>query len=157
MNARNWKRVNPGSLIEAFRLCKDHARERKNLSVERLAELMATSADALYKWLATGRMPANLIPAYEHFCGIDLVSRHLALSAGKLVVSMPTGRAVSPTDVQQLQSVLNDAVGAILAFAAGNAEAGEALAAIEAGMGGLAWHRGNVLKHQQPELDLEEA
>lgn len=157
MNKRDWKRVVPASLIEAFRLCKDYAHERKNLSVERISGLMGVTADALYKWLATGRMPANLIPAYEHICGIDFVSRHLALSAGKLVVSMPTGRQIEAADVQELQMVLNRAVGEILSFAQGATQAPEALAAIEAGMGGLAWHRANVLKHQQPELDLEEA
>lgn len=152
---RDWKRLSPTSLIEALRLCKDYGRERKNLSVERIAELMGTTPDALYKWLATGRMPAILIPVYEHVCGIDYASRYLALSAGSLVVPMPTGRKVQPIDVQALQGVLNDATGAILAFAAGTIEAAEALAAIEAGMAGLAWHRETIARHSQPELDLE--
>lgn len=152
--ARHWKRISPASLLEAFRLCKDYARETKNLSVERIAELMGVTADALYKWLATGRMPAILIPVYEHVCGIDFVSRHLALSAGKLVVSMPTGRTVKALDVQELQALLNDAVGAILAFADGNADAGRTLAAIEASMAGLAWHRATVAKHCQPDFDF---
>lgn len=157
MSRRDWKRVVPTSLIEAFRLCKDFARDQRHLSVERIAELMGVTADALYKWLATGRMPAVLIPAYEHICGIDFVSRHLALSAGKLVVSMPTGRQVTADDVQTLQGVLNHAVGSILAFAAGSVPAHQTLADIEAAMSGLAWHRANVQKHQQPELNLEEA
>lgn len=152
---RDWKRVVPASLIEAFRLCKDFAKEKRNLSVERIAELMGVTADALYKWLATGRMPANLIPPYEHICGADFVSRHLAASSGRLVVEMPTGRLVTPTDVQELQSLLNTAVGAVLAFAAGTAEAPEVLADIEAGMGALAWHRVTIKKSEQPELELD--
>lgn len=155
MSRRDWRRVVPASLIEAFRLCKDFARERKNLSVERIAELMGVTADALYKWLATGRMPANLIPPYENVCGAHFVSRHLAASGGHLVVPMPTGRALTPTDIQDLQGLLTTATGAILDFASGRAEAAPTLAAIEAGMGALAWHRGNVRKSQQPELDLE--
>lgn len=152
---RDWKRVVPASLIEAFRLCKDYARERRNLTVERIAELMGVTGDALYKWLATGRMPANLIPPYEHICGIDFVSRHLATSAGKLVVDMPTGRQITPADVQELQAFLNTAVGAVLGFAAGNVEAPQVLSDIEAGMGALAWHRANVKKSDQPELELD--
>lgn len=152
---RDWKRVVPASLIEAFRLCKDYAKEKRNLSVERIAELMAVTPDALYKWLATGRMPAILIPAYEHICGIDFVSRHLAASAGRLVLEMPTGRSVKPSDVQELQELLNAAVGGILEFASGKADAAEVLVAIERSMGGLAWHRTNIEKHQQPELELE--
>ena len=39
MSRRNWKRVQPGNLRDALRLCKDFALERKNLSVERIADL----------------------------------------------------------------------------------------------------------------------
>lgn len=156
MTRRDWKRIVPTSLNEAFRLCKEHAIERKKLSAERIADLMGVTVDSLYKWLGTGRMPANLIAAYEHVCGIDYVSRHLAHTAGKLVIAMPTGRALQPTDGHQLQILLNDAVGAVLDFAAGTVDAKKAIADIEVGMAALAWHRGNVDKHQQPELDLEE-
>lgn len=152
---RDWKRVVPASLIEAFRFCKDYARERRNLSVERIAELMGVTADALYKWLATGRMPGNLILVYEHICGVHFVSRHLVASGGSLAVPMPTGRAVTPTEVQELQALLTTAVSAVLAFAAGSTEAPQALADIEAGMGALAWHRANIKKSDQPELELE--
>lgn len=155
MARRDWKRVVPGSLLDAMRLTKDFARERRKLSVERIAELMGVTSDSLYKWLATGRMPANLVPVYENVCGVNFVSRHLAASSGYLVVPMPTGRALQATDIQELQMLLNTAVGAILAFADGNREATDTLAAIESGMGALAWHRCNVEKHQQPELELE--
>lgn len=148
------KRATPTSLIEALRVCKDHARDRRQLSVERIAELMGVTADVLYKWLATGRMPANLLPAYEHVCGCDYASRYLAIAAGKIVLDMPTGRAVQPVDVAALQGVLNAAVGAILAFAAGDIAAAAALAKIEDGLAGLAWHHGNIERHQQPELEL---
>ena len=152
--ACRWKHAAPTSLIEALRLCKDYAREKRQLSVERIAELMGVTADALYKWLATGRMPANLVPVYEHVCGCDYTSRYLAIAAGKIVLNMPTGRAVRPLDVQALQGALNAAVGAILGFAAGDIAAAAALAEIEDGLAGLAWHHGNIERHQQPELDL---
>lgn len=153
MQAR-WKRAAPTSLTEALRLCKDHAREAKRLSVERIAELMGVTADALYKWLSTGRMPANLIPAYEHVCGCDYVSRYLAIAAGNIVLRMPTGRAVKPLDVASLQGVLTEAVSAIIGFAAREIDAPAALARIEDGLAGLAWHHGNIERHQQPELEL---
>lgn len=156
MPRRDWKLVVPASLLDAFRLCKDYARERRNLSVERIAELMGVTADALYKWLATGRMPANLIPPYEHVCGINFVSRHLAATGNYLVVPMPTGRLVSPTEIQQLQALLNTAVGKIIEFAAGQAEPEQALAAIQSGMGAMAWHHHNIRKSHQPELELDQ-
>jgi hypothetical protein len=154
MVRRDWKRVVPGTLPEALRLTKDFALERHRLSVERIAELMAITPDVLYKWLSTGRMPAPLIPAYEHVCGVNFVSRYLAASGGNLVVPVPTGRTVAPIDVQELQAVLNDAVGAILDFAAGRREAEATLAAIHGGMVALAWHHGNVQRAAQPDLEF---
>jgi hypothetical protein len=77
---RHWKRLTPYSLRDAFRLTKDHGLAEKRLSVERLAELMGRTPDWLYKCMADGSMPANLIPAFESFCGADFVSRHLAVS-----------------------------------------------------------------------------
>lgn len=152
MARRDWKRVVPGSLVEALRLTKDFALERRRLSVERIAELLAVTPDVLYKWLSTGRMPAPLIPAYENICGINFVSRYLAASSGNLVIPVPTGRAVAPVDVQELQTVLNEAIGAILDFAVGRREADQTLAAIHAGMCALAWHHGNVEHASQPDL-----
>jgi len=72
--------VQPTSLRDALRLCKDHALERSNYSVERIADLMDVSSDLLYKWLSTGKMPVSSVPAYEHICGISLVTRWLAAS-----------------------------------------------------------------------------
>lgn len=144
----------PTSLPEALRLCKDHARARKNLSVERIAELMGVTADLLYKWLGTGRMPAAVLPGFEHICGAHHASRYLAISGGGLVIDIPHGRAVKPIDVHALQALLNDATGAILAFADGQLSAAQALAMIEDGMAGLAWHHENIGKAAQPELDL---
>lgn len=148
------KRHPPTSLIEALRLCKDHARERKNLSVERIAELMGISADLLYKWLGTGRMPASSLITFEHVCGAAYATRYLTLAGGALVIEIPHGRGVKPLDLQRLQQVLNDATGAILAFARRDINAPSALAMIEDGMCGLAWHHENIEKHQQPELEL---
>ena len=156
MIRRNWKRIQPATLRDALRLCKDHALERKNYSVERIADLMDVSADLLYKWLSSGKMPASSVPAYEHICGINLVTRWLAVSSGHLMIAIPTGRNSSATDMHALQEVLNDAAGQLLQFYAGKAEAGSVLAAIQSGMEGLAWHKGNVEKHQQPEFQFSE-
>jgi len=154
--ARNWKRIQPNSLRDALRLCKDHALEKKNYSVERIADLMGITADLLYKWLANGRMPAASIPAYEHFCGINFVTRWLAASTGHLMIAIPTGRNASAEDMQVLQELLNSAAGKLLQFYTNKADAPSTLAAIQQGMEGLAWHKGNVEKHLQPEFSFNE-
>lgn len=156
MIRRNWKRIQPTSLRDALRLCKDHALERKNYSVDRIADLMDVTPDALYKWLASGKMPASSIPAYEYICGINLVTRWLAASEGYLIIKSPTGRNASAEDMHALQEVLNAASGQLLQFYQGKATATDALAAIQQGMEGLAWHKVNVEKHLQPEFQFTE-
>ncbi|HAF44685.1 MAG TPA: hypothetical protein DCK83_07035 [Gallionellaceae bacterium] len=157
MTRRNWKRIQPTSLRQALELCKDHARERLNLSVELIADRMGvTDHWTLYKWIQKGSIPANMIRPYEIVCGIDYVTRWLAASAGRLLIEVPTGRAATPSDIQALQELLNTAVGQLLQFHSGKAQADDALAAIQQGMEGLAWHKGNVEKHLQPEFQFTE-
>ncbi|NLR73555.1 hypothetical protein [Leeia aquatica] len=157
MSRPNWSRIQPSSLRHALELCKDFAKARRNQSVERIAERMGlTDHWTVYKWIQTGRIPANMIRPYETACGIDYITRWLAASAGRLLIDIPTGRDASAEDMQKLQEVLNTAVGQLLQFYGGKAEAADTLAAIRNAMEGLAWHRGNVEKHAQPELCFQE-
>lgn len=156
MNRRRWKNVRPTSLRHALELCKDFAIDAHNKSVQRIADEMGLPDHwALYKWLQTGRMPANLIRPYERVCNCDYVTRWIAASAGRLTIEMPTGRHCTAQDTQVLQELLTTAAGKLLAFYAKNSEADETLAAIQAAMEGLAWHRGNVSQTQHPQLELE--
>ena len=130
---RNWKRLQPTSLRHALELCKEHARERLNRSVERIADEMGiTDHWTVYKWLQTGRIPANLIRPFESACGIDYVTRWIAASAGKMLVDIPTGRRLEGTDVVALHNGF-----------------GAALQLLD-----VAWHRANVAQFSAPELDF---
>ncbi|RJX32383.1 MAG: hypothetical protein C4516_04275 [Oxalobacter sp.] len=155
MKRRNWKRAQPPSLRHAMDWCKDFAKERKNLSVERIADLMGVPDHwTIYKWIQSGRMPANMIIPYEQACGIDLVTKYLAASKGKLLIDIPSGRANTPGEVNELQSLLNDAVGKLIDFYGGKIVGEEAIAAIQNGMEALAFQRENVKKHGQPEFEF---
>lgn len=157
MKRRNWKYLQPSSCRQALEWTKDFARERHNLSVERIAERMGLpDHSALYKWLANGRMPALLIPVYERACGINLVSRWLAATTGKALVDVPTGRAVTAQDTQRLQEILTETTGTLLAFYAGKNDVPDTLAALQNALEELAWHRGNVQQHAHPQLELGE-
>lgn len=152
---RNWKKARPTSLLQAMELCVDYAREVHNLSVQRIAERMGEKTHhSLYKYLENGSLPMVKLRAFEHACGVNFVSRWNTMSAGMLGIEIPTGRSADSSDVMALQETLNDAVGALLGFYSGKTEAGEVLARITAGMEGLAFHRENVRKYDQPELDL---
>ena len=157
MHRRNWKRIQPTSARHALELCKEHAREVKNLSVERIAERMGLPDHfALYKWFQNGRMPLILLPLFEQVCGIDMVTRWYASAGDKMLIPIPTGRKCKAEDMQQLQELLNLATGALIRFHNGSAEVPETLAAIQNGLEALAWHRGNVAQHHAPQLDLSQ-
>ena len=153
---RNWKRVRPTSLLHALELCVEYARDVHNLSVERIADRMGeTTHHALYKWLAEGGMPMRKLRPFEHACGCKYASRWVAMSGDLLTIDIPTGRSATCADVMALQETLNDAVGALLQFYQGKLSPDEVLTSVTAGMEGLAFHRENVKKHDQPELDLQ--
>jgi hypothetical protein len=155
MTRRNWKRTQPNSLRHALELCKDYAKEKHNLSVERIAERMGEADHwTLYKWMQTGRIPAVAIPAYEAACGIDFVTRWLAGTSGKLLIAVPSGRKLKVNDVSTLQESLHSTVSALIDFYNGKAEQEATLAAVTNALESLAWHRGNVEQHNQPQLDL---
>ena len=147
--------MQPQSLCDAMELCIEFAREKNNASVDRVADGMGlTNKWTLYKWMESGGLPVRMIRPFEMACGIDLVSRWLATSAGRLVVDMPTGRRAASADINDLQELLNTAVGQLIKFYAGKSPAADTLGAIQSAMEGLAHHHGQVRKHEQPELDF---
>lgn len=155
MNRRRWKRQQPNSLRHALELCKEYAREMRNLSVERIAERMGVADHwTLYKWISSGRMPAVMIPAYEAACGISYVTQWMGAAAGKLLIDIPTGRKANTHELNSLQGELTAAMTALLAFHDGKQDAESTLAALRTAMEGLGWHHGNVAQHAQPQLEL---
>jgi len=155
MRRRNWKRVHPSSLRHAMELCLDYGREKQNLSVDRVSDLMGMPSKwVLYKWMENGRMPAVMIRPFEHACGATFVTQYIGASAQKLLIDIPTGKTATQDDLLDLQSVLNDAVGLLAKFYRGAVEADEVIGGVTQAMGQLAGHRGNVEKAKSPELEL---
>lgn len=154
--ARNWNRVVPRNTLEAMRLCKDYAKEKKNLSVERIADRMNVTPDNLYSWLGNGKMHLGLVQMYEHICGCTFISDHLAHSQGKLAVNIPSGRTLQDNDLLQMHKSFSSAMTLLASFYDGKANAEETLAAITEHMQVAAWHRVNITKHDQPEFEFEE-
>lgn len=156
MTRRSWKHVHPNSLVHALRLCKEFAQERLNLSVERIADRMGQSHDSLYKWLATGRMPAILIPPFEFACGCHFASDWLAASAGRLVVPMPVGSSVTEADLLAVNSSCAAALALLTKFYADPASADLAMTtdALRAHLEQVAFHHANVARYAAPELEF---
>ena len=157
MIRRNWKKHRSSSLLEALRDCKDFALQRKQLSVERIATLMGASSDSLYKWLATGRLPANLIPVYELACGCNYVSDFLAAGANRLVIPLPTGRKVTAQELPEINVSCAQAVQELSAFYLdpSSCDTEALLDCLRAHMEQVAFHHRNVGRYEAPELDFE--
>lgn len=155
MTKRNWKRVQPTSFRHALELCKDHAKEVNNLSVERIADLMGEESHwTVYGWLRDGSIPGKKIMAYEHVCRADFISRWLAHAKGKLLIDIPTGRAATPEDIAILQDQTTMAIAALIQYAAGKANEEDTIAAITQAMESMAWHRANVAKAGHTDLEF---
>ena len=150
----NWKRAKATSLQEAFWLVKEYGKAKRNLSVARIAELMGLDDESLlYKWMK-GSMPVHKLHSFEYVCGANYVSVYLASSDNKLLIDMPTGKALKEVSVLEMQGAFNDAIGLLVKFATGNAETQETVAALTRSMSDLAYHRENVQKADAPELDF---
>lgn len=155
MARRNWKRVTPRSLRHAIELCKEYAREKQNLSVDHIADLMGLADKwALYKWMESGRMPAILIRPFEHACGCSFMTQYIATSGHKMLVDIPTGKRAEDTEVLDLQTRFNESINLLARFYQGNAEAEETIGALTSVMAEIAGHRLNVSKAMTPELGL---
>lgn len=148
-----WKRQRARSIRHGMELCMSHAKEVHNRSVEIIAEMMGEESHwTLYKWLESGRMPASKIRAFECACGIDFVTQYLAHSANKLVVDMPSGRRSEHRELTELSSYTNQVMSMLIDFYDSRKEQEDVLEALTTLIEDLAHQRGNIEKHQQPEL-----
>ena len=152
---RNWKGVRATSLKHAMQLCKEFARDQRNVSVERIAEQMGLADHwILYKWISEGRMPAVMIPRYEDVCGCQFITRWLANTSDHLLIDMPTGRQCKTADMHALQEMLHTTTGALMQFYAGSSSTEDVLNAVKNAMETLGWHHHNVTTYKQPQLEL---
>jgi len=155
MSRRNWKKVRANNLRHSMELCLEFAREKQNLSVDRVADLMGLPSKwTLYKWLENGRIPAVLIRPFEHACGADYMTLYIAASSNRLVVDIPSGRKATNAEVNELQGSFSDAMGLLIRFYQGQSAAEDTITALNHVMGGIAWHSENVSKSQTPELAM---
>lgn len=153
MTKRLWKQV-PTSLAAGFDLDKQRAIHERRLSVETMAELAAVSTSRLYKWMEEGDLPVTRLAWWFHTTGGKAVIRYLSAQAGGVFVEVPTGRKAGAVDMSEMQQVQAATVALLWRFYAGEAAQDETAALVQQALEELAWHRDNVRKAHQPELDL---
>ena len=152
-----WKTYQPTTLRAALEGCKEHAREARNLSVERIATDMGLNDHwSLYKWIESGRFPAVLLTTYQNVCGINLVTRWMAMHERRLLVDMPVGKAGDEDDMVALATQFSQAVQLLRDFYKSNGATDPApvLAALRSHLESVAHHHFNVSGFSEPELDF---
>ncbi|WP_374348543.1 hypothetical protein [Chitinimonas sp.] len=154
MSKRNWKRERPTSLQDAFNLSCDFALEEHRRPAKQMWELMATTQQTYSRWTAEASMPVNRIPQFEQLCGCRFVSDYLALAAGRMVVDLPLGKKADAVEVAELQARAAETMALLIRFYQGRAALDETLMALDEVLRGLGYHRANVVKVAEPELDF---
>ena len=152
-----WKTYQPTTLRAALEGCKEHAREARNLSVERIATDMGLNDHwSLYKWIESGRFPAVLLTTYQNVCGINLVTRWMAMHERRLLVDMPVGKAGDEDDMVALATQFSQAVQLLRDFykSSGATDPAPVLAALRSHLESVAHHHFNVSGFSEPELDF---
>jgi len=153
---KRWKPVQPQTMQHAIRLCLDYAVHKHNRSVAQIGELIGVSEWTIYKWMSEASIPSRRIRPFEFACDATFVTQHLAASAQKLVIDIPSGKGAGQRELLDLQNALNEAVSLLTHFYRGDAETPDVLQGVTRAMQDLAGHRENVRKHDAPELGLFE-
>lgn len=152
--AQRTSKPMPTSLRSAIEMDKAHALKHKRLNIERLAELLGTTPATLYKWIETDSMPLRMLVAWQHLTGSNNVMRYLASRESCVVIAIPSGRCPDADDVHALQATLTGSMGAYLSYLSRETDREVCLAKLSMGLESLAWHRANVEKADQPELEF---
>ncbi|WP_410499671.1 hypothetical protein [Chitinibacter sp. S2-10] len=117
-------------------------------------DLMGTTQQTYSRWVSEGVMPANRILQFEHLTGANFVSNYLTLAAGRMPIELPIGRKADQVETLDLQAQQADAIALLIKFYQGKAALDETLEAIDLVLRGFSYHRANVVKVAEPELDL---
>lgn len=137
-------------------MCKDHAKAKHNLSVERIADEMGLTAVRLYQHLENGDMPLSRVRSYQRACRCNYVTLYMAHGDECMLIKIPNGKKLSDDQMLNINATFHTALSMLTQFyqTAENPEA--ALAALTSHMATTAWHRANIEKHLQPEFDFED-
>ena len=154
VSKRNWKRKRPETLQEAFNLCCEHALEVKRRPAKQMWDLMATTQQTYSRWVSEGVMPSNRILQFEDLCGVHFVSDYLTLASGRMPIELPTGRKADQVEISELQTQQANAMALLIRFYQGRAALDETIESLDEVLRGFTFHRANVVKTGEPELDF---
>lgn len=136
-------------------MCKDYAKHRHNLSVERIADDMGMTASRLYQHLENGDMPFNRVRSFQRACRCNYVTQYMAYGDNCMLVPIPSAQKIDDDKLVHISATYSRALNLLTTFHQNGQDPDVVIEALTAHMETTAWHRANVEKHQQPEFDFE--
>ncbi|KZE34575.1 hypothetical protein [Crenobacter luteus] len=131
------------------------AAARLGLVPKKMADLMGVEVKTYYRWLADSSMPLNRVRQFEAFCKVSHISEYLCTAQGnKVVVAIPSGKKAAVAELAEVQANAADAMALLARFYQDKVGLAETVAALTTVLSQVAYHRENVMKTGEPELEL---
>ncbi|NHR06492.1 hypothetical protein HA052_14960 [Chromobacterium haemolyticum] len=154
---KRQSQIVPSSLDEAIERQVDAAAKR-GLVPKRMADLMGVEVKTYYRWLADSSMPLNRIRQFETFCMASHISEYLCMAHGdKVVVAIPSGRSAKASDLGEMQANFGEVIMLLEQCYRDKTSIAETLTLLSVVLSQAAYHRENIRKICQPELDFQGA
>jgi len=153
--AMNYKNKVPTSFTEALRMCKDYAKDKHNKSVDRIADEMGLTPGRLYQHIDNGDMPFNRVRSFQRACRCNFVTQYLAYSDECILIKMPKGKKLGDEKMLQLHKSFTHALSELTEFYTHHQNPEAVIAALSEHLATTAWHRANVERSSQPQLDFD--
>ena len=136
-------------------MCKDFAKDKHNLSVERIADEMGLTAGRLYQHLENGDMPFNRVRSFQNACRCHYVTQYMAHGDDYILIKMPKGKKISDEKMLQFSATYSKALNELTEFHTHHQNPEAVIAALSEHLEKTAWHRANVERTSQPQLDFD--
>lgn len=143
-----------GTLDEAIERQLEAA-AKQGLVPKKMADLMGVEVKTYYRWQADSSMPLNRVRQFEAFCKASHISEYLCTAQGnKVVVAIASGKKAMVAELAEVQANAADAMALLARFYQDKVGLAETLAALTTVLSQVAYHRENVMKTGEPELEL---
>jgi hypothetical protein len=144
----------PSSLDDAIQ-CQLAAAEKLGLVPKRMADLMGVDVKTYYRWAAESSMPLNRVRQFEAFSQASFISEYLCTAhGGRVVITIPTGKKAKASDLGEMQANFGKVVMLLEQFYNDKSGLQDTIAVLSQVLSQVAYHRENVIKNSNPELEL---
>jgi hypothetical protein len=136
--------VDKPACLEPINACLKHAEEHYGMTVKDIAQVMNVKMWTLFKWLESGRLPLAEVDKFEAACHARYITRHLADTAGLILVTKPRQMETPENALVTINSASANAISAIAAYIGGAKNKQGTAKAIDAAIEALVWQKSRL-------------